>query len=140
MEFVSNIVDAFEISENGTHVGVLYYSDDAVLHFDFNKFRGTELNKQNVIDEIKKIKVTTGQTRIDLALMKAHDELFSLKGGMRPNKPKVNHIGEAVISRFSTNKHLQTSSNKGTSSNKHLQTSFWPATLLKRDSSTSVFL
>ena len=89
LEFVAKIVDAFEIKENGTHVGVIHYSDDAFLDFDFKKFQGAELTRENVVKEINKISVTEGQTRIDLALIKAKDELFSLKGGMRPDKPKV---------------------------------------------------
>lgn len=89
LEFVAKIVDAFEIRENGTHVGVIHYSDDAVLDFDFNKFQGDALTRENVVKEINKISVTEGQTRIDLALIKAKDELFSDKGGMRQDKPKV---------------------------------------------------
>lgn len=89
LEFVAKIVDAFEIKENGTRVGVIHYSDDAVLDFDFNKFQGAELTRENVVKEINKISVTEGQTRIDLALIKAKNELFSIEGGMRPDKPKV---------------------------------------------------
>lgn len=89
LEFVAKIVDAFDIRPNGTHVGVIHYSDDAKLDFDFNKFKGADLNRDNVVNEINKISVTEGQTRIDLALKKAKEELFTEAGGMRPDKPKV---------------------------------------------------
>ena len=89
LEFVAKIVDAFDISEEGTHVGVIHYSDKAVLDFDFNKFKGQELNRESIVKEINRISVTEGQTRIDLALALARERLFSLEGGMRPDKPKV---------------------------------------------------
>lgn len=89
LQFVAQIVDAFDIRENGTRVGVIYYSDDAKVAFDFNKFKGDQLNKENVVKEINKISVTEGQTRIDLALRLAKKSLFSLEGGMRPDKPKI---------------------------------------------------
>ena len=98
LQFVSKIVDAFAVGPNGTHVGVIYYADDAIVHFDFNKFKGDELTGENVIKEIKKIKSTEfGRTRIDLALEQAHEHLFSKKGGMRTQKPKV----KASFNRFS---------------------------------------
>eukprot|EP00111_Clytia_hemisphaerica_P023393 TCONS_00068905-protein len=89
LQFVAKIVDAFDIRPNGTHVGVIYYSDDAKLAFNFNKFEGDALNRENVVNEINKIVVTEGQTRIDLALKKAKEELFTEAGGMRPDKPKI---------------------------------------------------
>lgn len=91
LEFVAKIVDAFEIQENGTHVGVIHYSDGAFVDFDFNKFTGDDLNKENIVKEINKISVTEGQTRIDLALLKAKEELFTVAAGMRPDKPKVKY-------------------------------------------------
>jgi len=89
LDFVAMIVDAFAIGPSGTHVGVIYYSDTAITKFDFNKFKGQELTKENVIKEIRKIDATEGQTRIDLALELAYKELFSVKGGVRPDKPKI---------------------------------------------------
>lgn len=89
LQFVAKIVDAFDIRPNGTRVGVIHYSDEAVLDFDFNKFTGDQLNRENVVNAINQISVTEGQTRIDLALKKAKEDLFSEKGGMRADKPKV---------------------------------------------------
>lgn len=89
LQFVSKIVDAFAVGPEGTHVGVIYYADNASLHFDFNKFKGAELTGENVIKEIEKIQATDGMTRIDLALELAHTSLFSAQGGVRMQKPKI---------------------------------------------------
>ncbi|XP_047136671.1 collagen alpha-1(II) chain isoform X1 [Hydra vulgaris] len=89
LQFVAKIVDAFQISENGTHVGVIYYSDNATVAFDFNSLKGTALNKDNVVKQINKIAVTDGQTRIDMALQLAKSHLFNVKGGMREDKAKI---------------------------------------------------
>ena len=92
LQFVAKIVDAFDIQENGTHVGVIYYSTTASVQFDFNKFKNDELNRENIVKEINKISVTEGQTRIDLALKLAKERLFSAQGGMRIDKPKVSTV------------------------------------------------
>ena len=96
LKFVAKIVDAFEIRENGTHVGVIHYSDDAVLDFDFNKFKGNQLNRENIVKEINKISVTEGRTRIDKALMLAEKSLFTTEAGMRADKPKVLNSKDTV--------------------------------------------
>ena len=89
LSFVAKIIDAFEIGPDKTHVGVISYSDNATIAFDFNEFKGNELTKKNVIDKVNTITSTEGKTRIDLALKLANSDLFSKKGGMRPDKPKV---------------------------------------------------
>ena len=83
------VIDAFDVSPQGTHVGVIYYSDKAHMVFDFNRFQGGELTARNVVKEIRKINPTDGKTRIDLALEMADTELFSKKGGVRMGNPKV---------------------------------------------------
>lgn len=72
-----------------THVGVVYYSDSAHVAFNFDKFKGNSITKENIIKEIKKIKNADGETEIDLALKLADIHLFSLAGGSRTQNPKV---------------------------------------------------
>ena len=32
------VIDAFDVGPQGTHIGVIYYSDKAHLVFDFNRY------------------------------------------------------------------------------------------------------
>ena len=87
--FVKKIVDAFEVSEVGTHVSAVWYSDDAKVAFDFKTLKGENITKANVFKLLDKISVTSGKTRIDKALRLAYSDMFSDKGGSLPGRPKV---------------------------------------------------
>ena len=65
----------FDISENGTHISLIFFADKASLLFNLSDARyfSFEAVKQR-IDRLKD-KLYSG-TRTDLALMKAHDEMF----------------------------------------------------------------
>ena len=87
--FVKKIIDAFEISEGGTHVSAIWYSDKAEVAFDFKNLTGANITRENVFKLVEKISVTKGKTRIDKALRLAHSDMFSEKGGSIPGRPKV---------------------------------------------------
>ena len=86
---MKRIIGAFEIGDNGTHVGAILYSDDAKVAFDFNDFTGPALNKEAIFTAVDSIKKTNGKTRIDKALRLAAKSLYSQSGGVRRDKPKV---------------------------------------------------
>ena len=88
-DFVKRIVDAFDVGPEGTHVGAIWYSDKAEVAFAFNNFTGPEVTKANIFKAVDTIQVTTGKTRIDQALRLAYNDLYSEKGGVRFDKPKV---------------------------------------------------
>ncbi len=88
-DFVKKIVGAFDVRDNGTHVGAIWYSDDAEVAFDFKNLTGPALTKDNVYKAVDGIKVTKGKTRIDKALRLAAKSLYSKSGGVRGDKPKV---------------------------------------------------
>lgn len=72
---LKTFLDNFDISENGTRVSLILFADKASLLFhlsDSQFFSNQAVNSR--IDLIKD-KLYSG-TRTDLALMKAHDEMF----------------------------------------------------------------
>ena len=88
-DFVKRIIDAFEISEAGTHVAAIWYSDDAEVAFNFTSLQGDNITRDEVFKLVEGISVTKGKTRIDKALRLAHSDMFSVKGGSQPGRPKV---------------------------------------------------
>lgn len=91
-DFTAAVVNTFTVSKDMTHVGVIYYSDSAHVAFNFNKFKGNDVTKENIIDEINKIKNTEGETRIDLALQLADSHLFSAAAGSRSDIRRVSNM------------------------------------------------
>lgn len=80
-------LDNFDISEDGTHVALIFFAGKADLLFNLSDARYH--SNQTVKDRIDQIKdkVFSG-TRTDLALMKAHDKLFQ-RENVRPKRPDV---------------------------------------------------
>lgn len=86
---MASITEAFDIQEKGTHVAVIQYATNARIIFDFNKFKGEAMSKEKVVDEIKNIPSSNGEsTRMDKALNLAF-KVFSEKHGGRKGIPKV---------------------------------------------------
>jgi len=83
--FVINLIDLFQIGSDGTHVGVIVYSNKARLVFSLSQFHDpVELQLQ-----LLRLQLQKGSRRIDLALKKAGTELFSDKEGDRKKVPDV---------------------------------------------------
>ncbi|XP_067043783.1 von Willebrand factor A domain-containing protein 2-like [Acropora muricata] len=83
--FVINLIDLFQIGSDGTHVGVIVYSNKAKLVFSLSQFHDpVELQLQ-----LLRLQLQKGSRRIDLALKKAETELFSDKEGDRKKVPDV---------------------------------------------------
>lgn len=88
-EFLWNVISGFDINEDATHVGVITYSTNPRLEFDFKRLKGRH-TKENVRKLINKIKRSKVGFSIKRAIELARARLFSEKGGARPNKPQVN--------------------------------------------------
>ena len=88
-DFMQDLLDGFDISEEGTHIAVIEYSTQASLKIKFNDFSGARLNAANIKRKILGIKREKGYTYIDKALRLANNDVFSEKSGMRPNVTKV---------------------------------------------------
>lgn len=90
IKFIQDMLDGFDISEKGTHVAVVEYSTNASVPLRFNDFSGAFLNSANLKRAISNnINHSRGYTYIDKALKLANTDVFSAKGGMRPNVTKV---------------------------------------------------
>jgi len=72
---LKTFLDNFSISENGTHVSMIFYANSASLLFNLSDARYfSNRAVKNLIDNVND-RLYSG-TRTDLALMKAHDEMF----------------------------------------------------------------
>ena len=88
-DFIEDMVDGFDISEEGTHIAVVEYSTTVSIPLEFNAYTGAQRNAANMKRAIRKIPHSRGYTYINKALEKANTDVFSAKGGMRPNVTRV---------------------------------------------------
>ena len=86
-EFVQSLISHFTVSSKATHFGVITYSTDSRLEFDFAN------SKYHDIVELKKrvmeISYPGRWTRTDKALEMAANKLFTVAGGDRNDKPNI---------------------------------------------------
>lgn len=87
------MVDGFDISEDGTHIAIVEYSTKTSVQLKFDDFSGAQLNAANLKRKVRQIPHSRGYTYIDKALKLANTDVFSAKGGMRPNVTKVSQAG-----------------------------------------------
>ena len=78
---------------NGDHFGLITFRSQASLAFNFSDSLNYKehdlLGKLDEIGRITSYSPTDGRTRIGEALVMARDQLFSVAGGDRPDKPNV---------------------------------------------------
>jgi len=84
-KFVKQIAERFNIAENWAHVGVVSFSHEARLDIPFNGCYD-QASFEAAVDAIPIMGFTT---RIDLALVKARDELFATSNGARDGVHKT---------------------------------------------------
>ncbi|PFX15746.1 Equistatin [Stylophora pistillata] len=89
LEYVSTIVDSFEISARGTHVGLIVFSRGAEIPLYFNTLQEYNLTADNVKKVVSNLNYKEGWSRFDLALSVTEEELFNGASGMRNEVPKV---------------------------------------------------
>ena len=86
-DFIKNMVrDNYTISEGGTHVGIVEYSDEPSV-----KLRLDEMFDKNLINnKIDEITPSEGKSaNLDKALEKSVDKMFSVALGGRPSAKKI---------------------------------------------------
>lgn len=76
----------FDPSPDADHFGLITFNEQANLVFDFNQHQNKADLLQAIANEPIKLEY---QTRTDLALIMARDELFTPTGGDRPDKPNI---------------------------------------------------
>ena len=86
-EFVQSLISHFTVSSKATHFGIITYSTNSRLEFDFANA------KYHDIVELKKrvmeISYPGSWTRTDKALEMAASKLFTVAGGDRNDKPNI---------------------------------------------------
>ena len=86
-DFIKNMVqDNYTISEPGTHVGIVEYSDEPSI-----KLRLNEMFDENLINNmIDEMTPSEGESaNLDKALEKSVDKMFSVALGGRPSAKKI---------------------------------------------------
>lgn len=92
LEFVSSVVESFDISPSGTHIGLIVFSRDAEVPLYFNTLQGNNLTAENVTKVVNNLRYKEGWSRFDLAMLLAEEELFNEASGMRSEIPKVKQM------------------------------------------------
>ena len=86
--FAERVVNVFKPSRTGNHIGLISYGEKADVDFNFNVLQSEDA----VIRYIDNVQYQPrGSRRIDTALNVASRDLFSQKGGYRPDARQV-HI------------------------------------------------
>jgi len=88
LQFVQEIARRFGISETGTHAGVVVFSDyknHTRVTIKMNEYFSTEAFNNGIANS----PFIGYRTRIDYAFEKVEKELFTIKGGARPNMKKL---------------------------------------------------
>ena len=85
--FVRAIIDNFKISNNDTRVGVIGYSTQASVIFDFQF--SADNNILLLKETIDNIPNAEGGAKTERALQLTLTDLFSAKGGSRPEVAKI---------------------------------------------------
>ena len=79
-------MDEYTISESGTHVGIVEYSNEPVMNIRLKDWFDEEIIKA-LVDQMKP---SEGESaNLDRALEKAVDKMFSVPFGGRPSAKKV---------------------------------------------------
>ena len=85
LNFVNQIVSAFNISSETAQVGVTEFSNKPVIHIELDDFQNSRLLQ----DEVSKIVDSGGRTRTDISLRFMSKKFFTYEKGSRAGVPKV---------------------------------------------------
>ena len=88
MSFLVDLVDNFDPSPDGDHFGLVTFNRKATTEFTFadRRLYSSDALKARIREIPLKLSL---QTRTDLAMKAARDNLFSPKGGDRPDNPDI---------------------------------------------------
>ena len=99
--YMRNVVDRLSSINHGpygTRVGVVSYASVTRLHFDFNFLHGFSLNKERVKAHINSLPRQPGNDRrLGGAIDFTRRNLFSRKGGARPNSRRVSSVKPGLL-------------------------------------------
>ena len=89
LQFLKDMVKAFNVGPDKTHIAIVAYSTRAVLEFKFDRLKGSQITEAGYKSLIDRIGFQRGFTFIDKALILADQKVFQRSAGMRPEVPQV---------------------------------------------------
>ena len=89
LDFMKEMVEAFNVGADKTHIAVVAYSTIARVEFKFDALTGPSVTKEGYGRLIDRIRFQRGYTFIDKALLLADKDVFTTAAGMRPELPQV---------------------------------------------------
>ena len=95
-QFLKDMVKAFNVGPDKTHIAIVAYSTRAVLEFKFDRLKGSQVTEAGYNSLIDGIRFQRGFTYIDKALMLADEQVFLISAGMRPELPQVRKQRESI--------------------------------------------
>jgi len=97
---------------NTNRFGLISYASKPSVVFTFNSLSDDKLTVEGVAGMMDSVTRGAGDRRIDLALLSAQNDLFSVSGGMRPLSKKVMSILQIffiILIRYNTSMHFEKS-------------------------------
>ena len=89
LDFIWEMVKAFNVGADKTHIAVVAFSTNAVVEFKFDALTGPSVTEEGYKRLIYRVRYQRGFTFIDKALLLADREVFTTAAGMRPELPQV---------------------------------------------------
>ena len=89
LEFLNEMVKAYNVGADKTHIAVVAYSTRATVEIKFNTLTGSSVTEEGYKRIIDRIRFQRGFTFIDKALLLADRDIFTTEEGMREEVPKV---------------------------------------------------
>ena len=89
IQFLKDMVKAFNVGPQKTHIAVVAYSTNADVKCRFNRLTGSAVSEEGYYGLINRIRFQRGYTFIDKALKLANKQIFSTNFGMRPALSQV---------------------------------------------------
>lgn len=97
INFAKQVVDSFDVSPNGVHIGAMTFGNQPKLGFRFNTWTGPRYTGANVKGSLSRLLQGDGNLQIGRALAAVKKDLFSKEGGTRCFVPKVKFITSLVV-------------------------------------------
>lgn len=89
LQFVKDMVKAYNVGPQKTHIAVIAYSTGAKVEFKLDRLLGSAVTEEGYYKLIDRIRFQRGYTFIDKALLLANEQIFTTNSGMRPHLPQV---------------------------------------------------
>ena len=89
LQFVKDMVKAYNVGAQKTHIAVIAYSTGAKVEFKLDRLLGSAVTEEGYYKLIDRIRFQRGYTFIDKALLLANEQIFTTNSGMRPHLPQV---------------------------------------------------